>query len=77
MFRKLKYHWTINELVSIGVLAAATKVITFSIALVGGGPNPITLLLKNLIFTTLLIVMVYRVRKSGTLILFMFVSMFV
>ena len=28
MLKKLKYHWTIGELVTIGVFAAAAKVIT-------------------------------------------------
>ena len=36
MFKKLKYHWTIGELVTIGVFAAAAKVITMVVALAGG-----------------------------------------
>lgn len=52
MFKRLKYHWTIQELVTIGVFAAASKVITMVIALAGGGMNPVTLLIKNLVFTT-------------------------
>ena len=48
MFKKLKYHWTIGELVTIGVFAAAAKVITMVVALAGGGMNPVTLLIKNL-----------------------------
>ena len=39
--------------------------------------NPVSLLLKNLIYTTLLVVMLYRVRKAGTLLLFSLVSMLV
>lgn len=77
MYKKLKYHWSIQELVTIGVFAAAAKVITMVVALAGGGMNPITLLIKNLIFTTFFIVMLYKVRKSGTIILFTFVSLIV
>ena len=69
MYKKLKYHWSIQELVTIGVFAAAAKVITMVVALAGGGMNPVTLLIKNLIFTTFFIVMLYKVRKSGTIML--------
>lgn len=77
MYKKLKHHWSIQELVTIGVFAAAAKVITMVVALAGGGMNPVTLLIKNLIFTTFFIVMLYKVRKSGTIILFTFVSLIV
>lgn len=77
MLKKLKYHWTIGELVTIGVFAAATKVITMVVALAGGGMNPVSLLIKNLIFTTFFIVMLYKVKKSGTMILFTFVSILI
>lgn len=77
MFKKLKTHWTVRELVTIGVFAASSKVITMVVALAGGGMNPVTLLLKNIIFTTFFIVMLYKVRKSGTMILFTFISMLV
>ena len=36
--------------------------------------NPVSLLAKNLIFTTLLVVMLYKVRKPGTLALFVLVT---
>ncbi len=77
MYKKLKHHWSIQELVTIGVFAAAAKVITMVVALAGGGMNPVTLLIKNLIFTTFFIVMLYKVRKSGTIMLFTFVSLIV
>ncbi len=75
MYKKIQYHWSIQELVTIGVFAAAAKVITMVIALAGGGMNPVTLFIKNLVFTTFFIVMLFKVRKSGTMILFTFVSM--
>ena len=43
-------------------------------ALVGGGMNPLTLVLKNLIFTALLMVLLFKVRKAGTLLLFIAVN---
>ena len=70
-------YWSAHQLVVIGVFAAAAKVSTLLVALAGGGMNPVSLLLKNLIYTTLLVVMLYRVRKAGTLLLFSLVSMLV
>ena len=43
----------------------------------GGGMNPATLLLKNLVFTTLVVVMLYKVRKQWTLLLFTTVNMLI
>ena len=68
-------YWSAHELVVIGVFAAAAKVSTLLVALIGGGMNPITLILKNLIFTTLLVVMLYKVRKAGTLLLFVGINL--
>ncbi len=56
------------------MFAASCKVVTLAVALMGGGLNPVTLLLKNLIFTTLLVVLLYKVRKSGALTLFALVT---
>lgn len=70
-------YWKSQELVMIGVFAAAIKLSSLLIALAGGGMNPITLMLKNLVFTTLLIVLLAKVKKSGTLLLFTAVSMVV
>ena len=50
-------YWKSQELVMIGVFAAAIKLSSLLIALAGGGMNPVTLILKNLVFTTLLIVL--------------------
>jgi len=62
--------WPVRELVMIGVFSAAVKVSTLAVALIGGGMNPVTLLAKNCIFTTLLIILLFKVRKPGTLLLF-------
>lgn len=70
-------YWNAHELVVLGVFSAAAKVSTLLVALAGGGMNPATLLAKNLIFTTLLVVMLYKVRKPGTLTLFVLVNMLI
>ena len=69
--------WSARELVVIGVFAAASKVATLLVALAGGGMNPISLAGKNLIFTTLLVVMLCKVRRPGTLFLFTVISIIV
>lgn len=66
--------WSAQELIIIGVFAATAKVSTVLIAMVGGGMNPLSLLLKNMVFTTLLVVMLFKVRQEGTLCLFVIVS---
>lgn len=70
-------YWEMRELVVIGVFTAVTKVSSILVALVGGGMNPLTLILKNLLFTTLTIVLLYKVRKFGALILFLLVNVIV
>ncbi|PID41132.1 MAG: hypothetical protein CR981_04590 [Proteobacteria bacterium] len=69
-----KTYWQLQDLVTIGVFAAVTKVLSLLVALIGGGMNPLTMILKNLIFTTLVIVLLYKVRKFGTLMLFILVN---
>ena len=72
-----KMRWSPRELVLVGVFAAASKLSSLLIALAGGGMNPLSLVVKNLVFTTLLIVLLCKVRKSGTLLLFTAVGMIV
>lgn len=69
--------WPVRDLVMLGVFAAAAKLSTLLVALVGGGMNPVTLLAKNCIFTILLLVLLCKVRKPGTLTLFIIVNMLV
>lgn len=66
--------WPARDLVVIGVFSAASKLSSMLIALIGGGLNPLTLLIKNLVLTTLIVVMLYKVRKVGTLLLFTIVN---
>lgn len=70
----LHSYWSARELVLVGVFAAATKLSSLLIALAGGGMNPLSLVIKNLVFTTLLIVLLTKVKKPGTLLLFTLVS---
>lgn len=72
-----KRYWESRELVLIGVFAAAAKLSSLLIALAGGGMNPVSLVAKNLVFTTLLIVLLTKIPKAGTLLLFTAVSMIV
>lgn len=67
-------YWNVRELVVIGIFAALIKVSSILVALVGGGMNPLTLVMKNLLFTTLLVVLLYKLRKFGSLTLFLGVS---
>lgn len=73
----LQRHWYARELVLIGVFAAAAKLSSLLIALAGGGMNPVSLIAKNLVYTTLMIVLLNKVPKPGTLLLFTLISMIV
>ncbi len=72
--RRFGDRWGARDLVVIGVFAATAKLSTVLIAMVSGGMNPVSLLLKNVVFTTLLVIMLYKVRQPGTLSLFVIVS---
>jgi energy-coupling factor transport system substrate-specific component len=69
-----KRYWQVRELIVIGIFAALIKVSTLLIAIAGGGMNPVTLVLKNIVATSLLVVLLYKVRKFGVLTLFVMVS---
>ena len=66
--------WQVRDLVMLGVFSAAAKVSTLFVALIGGGLNPISLMAKNCVFTTLLLVLLFKVRRPGALSLFMVVN---
>ena len=64
--RRFGDRWGARDLVVIGVFAATAKLSTVLIAMVGGGMNPVSLLLKNVVFTTLLVIMLYsRITLSS------------
>jgi energy-coupling factor transport system substrate-specific component len=67
-------YWEVRDLAVIGIFSALTKVASLMVALVGGGMNPLTLILKNMVFTAMLIILLFKVHKFGTLILFIVVN---
>jgi energy-coupling factor transport system substrate-specific component len=67
-------YWETRELVTIGIFAAVIKVSSLLIAYIGGGMNPVSLFLKNAVYVTLLVVLVHKVPRRGTLILATFIS---
>ncbi len=74
LMEKLGNHWQARELVLVGVFATTSKLTAILIALASGGMNPLGLIAKNLVFTLLLVILLYKVRKPGTLMLFATVS---
>ncbi|UQZ91126.1 hypothetical protein C4J81_01920 [Deltaproteobacteria bacterium Smac51] len=56
-----------RDLVTIGLFAGAAKACTLILALMGGGMNPFTMVLKSIVFAALWVVMLTKVPKTGTL----------
>ncbi len=71
---KKQPYWSNKDLVVIGSFAAMIKIISFLIALAGGGMNPLTLVIKNVVATALLIVLVCHIRKFGIVMLYVAIS---
>lgn len=59
--------WSSRELVTVGVFAAIIKASTILVAMLGGGMNPLTLLAKNALYMTLMIVLLHKVPRPGVL----------
>ncbi len=74
VIQKINSYWELRELVVIGVFSAVAKVTSLLVALAGGGMNPLTLILKSLLFTTFCIVLLYKVHKFGSLTLFIVIN---
>lgn len=68
------FAFTTGELVTIGLFAGASKAASLMVALIGGGPNPITLLLRNAVLAALMMVLLIKVTRPGTLTLSTVVS---
>lgn len=64
---KNPFAFTTGELVTIGLFAGASKAASLMVALIGGGPNPITLLLRNAVLAALMMVLLIKVTRPGTL----------
>jgi len=74
MTKLKKPYWAPSELIVIGTFAGLIKISTMMIALAGGGMNPVTLVMKNVVATALLIILVYKVRKFGVLTLYALIT---
>lgn len=59
--------FAVRDLVFIGIFAAVMKAVTLIIAFAGGGMNPLTLFIKNFVYTALMLVLVHKVRKPWTM----------
>lgn len=64
---KNPFAFTTGELVTIGLFAGASKAASLMVALIGGGPNPLTLLLRNAVLAVLMMVLLIKVTRPGTL----------
>ena len=69
-----KFYWENRELIIIGTFAALIKIVSFLVSIMGGGMNPISMILKNIITTALLVVLVANVRKFGVLMLYVVIT---
>jgi energy-coupling factor transport system substrate-specific component len=56
-----------RDLVIIGLFAGAAKAVTLMLALVGGGMNPVTMILKSAVFSALWVTLLVKVPKPGAL----------
>ncbi|MBR6798315.1 MAG: MptD family putative ECF transporter S component [Opitutales bacterium] len=69
-----KFYWTTEHLVLVGIFSALIRISGLAVSLVGGGPNPIALFIRNGLTTALLVVLVCRVRKFGVLCLYCLIN---
>lgn len=74
MKKNKPYYWQTHELVLIGTFTALIKVISFLVAITGGGMNPVSMIVKNFISTSLLVILVFSVRKFGVFTLYVAVA---
>ncbi len=71
---KNKKYWESWEIVSIGTFAALIRISSFLISVTGGGMNPISMILKNIVATSFLVILLCRVRKYGVFSLFVIIN---
>ena len=69
-----KHYWETRDLVIIGSFTAMIKIVSFFISISGGGMNPISMVLKNIVQTALLIILIFSIKKFGTLTLYVLIS---
>jgi len=71
---KHEKYWANIDLITIGTFAALIKVSSYLITICGGGMNPVAFVLKNSMTTALTVVLCHKVRKFGTLSLYLVIS---
>ena len=69
-----KPYWSYRDLVLIATFTALIKITSFLVSITGGGMNPLALIFKNIVSTALVVVLVFSVRKFGTLTLYVMIS---
>ncbi len=70
----LKPSFAVRDLVFIGVFGAVIKAASLIIAFFGGGMNPLTLIVKNFVYASLMLVLVHKVAKPWTMTLAVLVT---
>ncbi|MDR1657177.1 MAG: MptD family putative ECF transporter S component [Deltaproteobacteria bacterium] len=56
-----------HELVTIGLFAAGSRAATLTLALLGGGMNPLTMIIRSAVHSALLLVLLAKVPKTGVM----------
>jgi energy-coupling factor transport system substrate-specific component len=56
-----------HELVVIGLFAAGSRASSLILALIGGGMNPVTMILRSAVHSALLVTLLTKVPKTGVL----------
>lgn len=63
-------YWENIDLITVGTFAALIRVSTYLISICGGGMNPLAFILKNIIATSLMVVLCHKVTRFGVLTLY-------
>jgi energy-coupling factor transport system substrate-specific component len=56
-----------HELVVVGIFAAGSRATTLMVALIGGGMNPLTMVVRSAVHSALLVVLLAKVSRTGAL----------
>ena len=67
-------YWENIDLITVGTFAALIRVSTYLISICGGGMNPLAFIIKNIIATSLMVVLCHKVTRFGVLTLYSLVT---
>jgi energy-coupling factor transport system substrate-specific component len=56
-----------HELITIGLFAAGSRAATLTVALLGGGMNPVSMIVRSAVHSALLLVLLAKVPRTGAL----------